>query len=83
MVYEHIMTLISVINPARNTYVCFDGVQHFKMLQQRQRRFKSVLTKQILQSQESWNTNHITPGTFYDWLDDYLSQKFKNQKNYI
>ena len=85
MVYEHIMTLISVINPARNTYVCFDGVPAFpKMLQQRQRRFKSVLTKQILQSQESWNTNHITPGTiFMIGLDDYLSQKFKNQKKII
>ena len=83
MVYEHMMTLIRTIQPKRKTYFCFDGVPPYaKMIQQRQRRFKSMLTKQILdQDNDFWNTNHITPGTdFMNGLDVYLMDKFKNQR---
>ena len=48
-VYEKILVLIEINNPQRKIFVCFDGVPPFpKMIQQRQRRFKSVLTKKIL-----------------------------------
>ena len=85
MVHVRILKLISIIQPSRKTYVCFDGVPAFpKMLQQRQRRFKSVLTKQIVNSNDSWNTNHITPGTlFMNGLDIYFSQKFKHDSTII
>ena len=83
MVYEKIIQLIQTIDPKIKTYVCFDGIPPYpKMVQQRQRRFKSVLTKQILNDTScSWNTNHITPGTdFMNKLDDFLTIKFKKEK---
>ena len=85
-VYEKVIELIKINNPTGKTFVCFDGVPPFpKMLQQRQRRFKSVLTKQILTNETpSWNTNHITPGTeFMIQLDLYLTDMFKNEKNIV
>jgi len=86
MVYDKIIHLVHVINPVHKSYICFDGVPAFpKMLQQRQRRFKSVLTKQIISdANSSWNTNHITPGTdFMIGLDKFLNDKFKNEKKII
>ena len=66
-------------------YVCFDGVPPLpKMYQQKQRRFKSVMTKSILEKNSSWNTNQITPGTnFMKKLDIFLSEKFSNMNNII
>jgi len=86
MVYKKIIHLIDTINPVHKSYICFDGVPAFpKMLQQRQRRFKSALTKQIINDEkELWNTNHITPGTnFMVELDKFLNEKFKNEKKII
>ena len=87
MVYEKIIHLIDIINPTNKSYVCFDGVPAFpKILQQRQRRFKSVLTKEIINdlSLLKWNTNHITPGTdFMIELDIFLNKKFNNEKKII
>ena len=83
MVHEKMLSLQSTVNPQFKTYFCFDGVPPYaKMVQQRQRRFKSMLTKQILQQEsQSWNTNHITPGTdFMNGLDAYLIDKFKKEK---
>lgn len=86
-VYEKILVLIEINNPQRKTFVCFDGVPPFpKMIQQRQRRFKSVLTKKILNDTNttSFNTNHITPGThFMNHLDEYLENKFKNDRKIV
>ena len=86
MVFEKMMKLIETLKPTRKTYFCFDGVPPYaKMVQQRQRRFKSILTNQILhQEQSSWNTNHITPGTdFMNNLDLYLIEKFKKHRNIV
>ncbi len=86
MVYEKILELIKTNKPTHKTYVCFDGVPPFpKMVQQRQRRFKSSLTKEILRKKEcSWDTNHITPGTcFMTGLDEYLHTQFQKQKNIV
>ena len=82
-VYEKILILINKIQPTTKTFVCFDGVPPYpKMQQQRQRRFKSVLIKKILNKpSNTWNTNKITPGTdFMNNLDEYLTKKTKNEK---
>ena len=87
MVYEKILLLIKTTNPKRKAFICFDGVPPFpKMVQQRQRRFKSVLTKHIVNecSESSWNTNHITPGTeFMNGLDAFLIHLFKTHPNIV
>ena len=77
-VYAKIMELIHKLNP-EFTYIAFDGVAPLaKMKQQKQRRYKSWLTKQIIPS-NSWNTNAITPGTqFMNELDVFLASKFKS-----
>jgi 5'-3' exonuclease len=76
-VYNRIMSIINKLNP-QFTYVAFDGVVPLaKMKQQKQRRYKSWVTKQILNTEDSWNTNMITPGTtFMNELDAYLKDKF-------
>ena len=82
-VYNKIMAIIEKIKPI-NTFVSFDGVVPLaKMKQQKQRRYKSYITKQILKK-TSWNTNSITPGTkFMNDLDDYLIHKFSTLKEII
>jgi 5'-3' exonuclease len=77
-VYQKILNLINKLNP-EFTFVAFDGVAPLaKMKQQKQRRYKSYIVKQIIPS-KSWNTNAITPGTtFMNELDAYLEDKYKN-----
>ena len=77
-VYETIMELINKLKPTF-TFVAFDGVAPLaKMKQQKQRRYKSWVTKQIIPS-NNWNTNAITPGTtFMNELDLFLEKKFKS-----
>ena len=78
-VYSKIIAIIDKIKPTL-TYVAFDGVVPLaKMRQQKQRRYKSYITKKILKT-NNWNTNAITPGTkFMNELDDYLSSRFKEK----
>jgi len=82
-VYNKIIDIIKKLNP-KFTYIAFDGVVPLaKMKQQKQRRYKSWLTKKIL-NVNTWNTNAITPGTtFMNELDDYLSSKFNDIKTNI
>jgi 5'-3' exonuclease len=82
-VYNKILSIIEKIKP-NTTFIAFDGVVPLaKMKQQKQRRYKSYITKQILKNNK-WNTNAITPGTkFMNELDDYLSSIFKDNKNII
>ena len=80
-VYDSIMNIINVTEAQNKTFVSFDGVVPMaKMIQQKQRRYKSRLTKAILNKKSvSWNTNNITPGTkFMNGLDDFMIEKFKN-----
>jgi 5'-3' exonuclease len=79
-VYNKILSIIDKLKPSF-TFVAFDGVVPLaKMKQQKQRRYKSYITKQILKN-TSWNTNAITPGTrFMNELDDYLSSRFKEHQ---
>ena len=82
-VYNKIIAIIEKIKPT-NTFVSFDGVVPLaKMKQQKQRRYKSYITKKILKK-TCWNTNAITPGTkFMNDLDDYLFDKFSRFKEII
>jgi len=75
-VYQKILNLINKLNP-EFTFVAFDGVAPLaKMKQQKQRRYKSYISKQIIPNTK-WNTNAITPGTtFMNELDTYLSARF-------
>ena len=75
-IYESIMLIISKFTP-KKTYICFDGVAPLaKMVQQKQRRYKSYLTKQILNNPHSFNSNCITPGTiFMNELNEFLKTK--------
>jgi 5'-3' exonuclease len=76
-VYQKIKELVSRLK-AKNVFVAFDGVAPFaKMKQQKQRRYKSWITKQIL-NKDGFNTNIITPGTnFMIKLDEYLKPRFE------
>jgi len=77
-VYKKILSIIEKIKHDK-TFIAFDGVVPLaKMKQQKQRRYKSYITKKILKN-NNWNTNAITPGTeFMNHLDDYLSSRFKD-----
>lgn len=80
-VYNKIINLSKKLGVTR-VYVAFDGaVPSAKMHQQKERRYKSWLTKQLLNNSSGssgWNTNAITPGTkFMNELDQYLGPKFR------
>jgi 5'-3' exonuclease len=84
-VYKKITDLANKLNITglNSVYVTFDGVVPVaKMKQQKERRYKSWLTKQLL-NKSGWNTNAITPGTdFMNELDNYLKPKF-NEIGYL
>jgi len=71
-VYKKIKELVKKLN-VNSVFVAFDGtVPLAKMKQQKQRRYKSWITKNIL-NKNTWNTNNITPGTtFMIELDQYI-----------
>jgi len=78
-IYNSIMEIISKFSP-KKTFICFDGVAPLsKMVQQKQRRYKSHLTKRILNQSKSFNSNCITPGTlFMNELNNYLKLKIND-----
>jgi len=78
-VYNSILEIIKKINP-KKTFVCFDGVAPLaKISQQKTRRYKSWLTKEILNIKKEFNSNAITPGTiFMKELNDYLKLHLDN-----
>lgn len=78
-IYNSIMNIIDKFNPTK-TFICFDGVAPLsKMVQQKQRRYKSHLTKKILNQTSSFNSNCITPGTlFMNNLNDYLKHRISD-----
>jgi 5'-3' exoribonuclease 1 len=83
-VYKKVLNIISMFKP-RKTYVVFDGMAPMaKMHQQKERRYKSYVTKQILGVKGGFNTNQITPGTtFMNELDKYLETKFNNHSDIV
>ena len=86
-VISYISKLIDIIKPSYKTYVCFDGMPPLpKIIQQKQRRFKSNITKQILNqdNKKTWNTNQITPGTdFMCELNEFFTNHYKTNRQVI
>ena len=85
-VNEKILYYINIINPSGHVMIAFDGVAPVaKLEQQRNRRYKTWLEKQILESSDSnnvWNTISITPGTaFMKRLGNGVKSFFRQQKN--
>ena len=78
-IYNSIMNIIDKFK-AKKTFVCFDGVAPLsKMVQQKQRRYKSHLTKNILNQSKEFNSNCITPGTiFMNELNSFLRVKLND-----
>ena len=71
-------------------FIAFDGVAPLaKLEQQRNRRYKSQFTSDVLSTisvsnEQKWNTTAITPGTaFMEKLDKKVSLFFKKYKNVI
>lgn len=83
MIYENVYKKIKYLVVklrVQSVFIAFDGTAPLaKMKQQKQRRYKSYLTKKILdQPIHNFNTNVITPGTkFMKGLDDYLKPRFE------
>jgi 5'-3' exonuclease len=77
-VYKKIKELAEKLR-VQNVYVAFDGTAPLaKMKQQKQRRYKSYVTKRVLNQQTKFNTNIITPGTnFMKGLDEYLKPRLE------
>lgn len=78
-IYENINNIIKLFTP-KKTYIAFDGVAPMaKMHQQKGRRYKSYIMRQLLNKSQTFNTNCITPGTlFMNGLNEYLYQKYSN-----
>tara|TARA_Y100000389_G_scaffold205106_1_gene263255 strand:- start:12013 stop:13506 length:1494 start_codon:yes stop_codon:yes gene_type:complete len=74
---NRIRVLCSTINPCMTTVVAFDGVAPYgKMVQQRERRWKSVL---LNAKSSNWDTTKITPGTdFMALLDERTKVELKD-----
>lgn len=76
--WEKICNDINIINPQK-IIICVDGVAPFaKMIQQRKRRYLSVLRNKIDNIDECWDTNSITPGTkFMKNLNTYFKKQIR------
>lgn len=92
MVCEKLMFYIHTIQPRNEVYISIDGVAPAaKMEQQRQRRYKTQLIRNIKQdiegtSASKMNTNQITPGTeFMEQLCRYMNKYFNSHiiHNYV
>lgn len=88
-VISKIEMYISIIQPTNCLYIAFDGVAPVaKMEQQRNRRYKSYLEKEIKKQidpnyKETWDRTAITPGTkFMNKLKKIKTHFEKNPKRY-
>ena len=68
-----------MVNPQR-VLIAFDGVPPFaKIKQQRERRYKGLITQRLLNQESEWNTIQITPGTvFMKKLNQHLISYFQH-----
>lgn len=74
--FEH---LRDYVKPQKGTYICLDGVApRAKMIQQRKRRYLSMLYAKMEERKITWDSNAISPGTlFMTSLNSYLKRKAK------
>lgn len=69
---RQIEDIVGIVNPSKRIVLCIDGPAPIsKQNQQRQRRFRSALSRE--DDDDSFDSNCITPGTqFMDYLSKYL-----------
>jgi 5'-3' exonuclease len=87
MVCAKIDFYVDTLQPRDRVFIAFDGVAPVaKLSQQRDRRYKSWYTTQILRDlegaayKESWNTSAITPGTeFMKKLNTHVTEYYENK----
>jgi 5'-3' exonuclease len=80
-ILSDITKLIEYTGVKKLVYIAIDGIApKGKMKQQRQRRFKSALERKY-SSDNSWNTNAISPGTYFmSKLNEALNAFIKTLK---
>jgi len=80
LVCEKIDEYIKYICPKQLVYISFDGIPPLaKVTQQKERRYKSILIKELTNKTSEFDTCCITPGTkFMTGLDNFLVSYFKN-----
>ena len=85
-VIKQIKYLIKECN-SKFTFIAFDGLPPFaKIEQQRNRRYKSAITKRLLGSQNNakWDTCAITPGThFMSKINQQIKKAFSAKTKYF
>ena len=89
-VFDKIWDYIKLMNPTKSCFIAFDGVAPLaKLKQQRNRRYKSSLEKNINNkihdtNKNKWDTCAITPGTpFMSKLNDMLRKAFETKRTSI
>lgn len=89
-VFNKICDYIKMINPTQTCFIAFDGVAPLaKLKQQRNRRYKSFLEKNIYNkindvNKQRWDTCAITPGTpFMYKLNEMLKKAFETKRSNI
>tara|TARA_Y100000741_G_scaffold187208_2_gene142391 strand:- start:2202 stop:3686 length:1485 start_codon:yes stop_codon:yes gene_type:complete len=84
-VIKKIKFLIKECN-SKYTFIAFDGVPPFaKIEQQRNRRYKSAITKRLLnlENEKKWDTCAITPGThFMSKINEQISKAFSSKSKF-
>lgn len=76
--WNYMMSLVRDVKPS-TVHVTLDGVAPVaKIQQQRKRRYLSILRQQLLQKNNAWDSNAISPGTaFMARLNQYFRDKIK------
>lgn len=78
-IIDYTKKIVSEVKPVDGVYIAIDGVVPMaKMRQQRMRRFKPK-SFDISKTEESWDTNAITPGTAFM---EKLRNKLEKQKGW-
>jgi 5'-3' exoribonuclease 1 len=89
-VCDKLIYYIKLIQPSKQVFIAFDGIAPLaKLNQQRNRRYMSILQKQLADENDDiknindtkskWNTSAITPGTdFMKQLGISINKRFSN-----
>jgi 5'-3' exonuclease len=65
-VEAYVRDMVRMVRPKRGVYIYMDGVApHAKLMQQRKRRYLSMLRYKLLGTTPVWDTNAISPGTMF------------------
>lgn len=80
-VETYVRGLAGYVRPTRGIYIYMDGVApHAKLMQQRKRRYLSMLRYKLMGTSPLWDTNAISPGTkFMVRLAAFLKREFQKE----